>query len=74
MANEESRRSRASLLRLSDALAQPADRLDQVVALAGQLDVLLLDLAQFLLGEQVDRAEAFALAVDALEPAFDVGD
>ena len=36
--------------------------------------MLLLDLAQFLLGEEVDGAEALALAVDAFEPAFDVGD
>ena len=55
-------------------MAQPADRFDQVVALAGELDVLLLDLAQFLLGEEIDRAEALALAVDALQPAFDIGD
>ena len=33
-----------------------------------------LDLAQFLLGEQIDRAEPLALAADAVELAFDLGD
>jgi hypothetical protein len=74
MANDDNSRSRASLLRLVDALPQPPDRFDQVVAFAAKLGVLLLDLAQFLLGEQVDRAEPFALALDAFEAAFDLAD
>ena len=57
-----------------DALAQPPDRLDQVVALGGELAVLRLDLAQFLLGEQIDRAEPLALAAYAVELGLDLGD
>ena len=57
-----------------DALPQPPDRLDEVVALGGELGVLRLDFAQFLLGEQIDRAEPFALAADAVELGFDFGD
>jgi hypothetical protein len=57
-----------------DALAQPPDCLDQIVALGGQLAVLPFDLSQFLLGEQVDRAEPFAFRLDALDLAFDLGD
>ncbi len=56
-----------------DALAQALDRLDQVVALAGELVVLLLDLAQLFFGAQVDGAEPLALAPDAIERGLDIG-
>ena len=39
-----------------------------------ELVVLGLDLAQFLLGEQIDRAEPLALAADAVELRLDLGD
>ena len=42
-------------------MAQPCDRLDQIVALGGQRGVLRFDLAQLLLGAQVDGAEPFAV-------------
>ena len=56
---------------LSDMGAQPRDRLDQVVALGHELVVLLLDLAQFLFGAQVDGAEPLAVAPQPLKIGFD---
>ena len=50
-----------------DALAQPLDRFDQIVALGGQRGVLGLDLAQFFFGAQIDGAEPFAVAAQPLE-------
>ena len=40
----------------------------------GELAVLAFDVAQFLLGEQIDRAEPLALALDALDLGLDFGD
>ena len=57
-----------------DALAQPLDRLDQIVALGDQAVVLGLDLAQLFLGAQIDGAEPLALAADAVEAFLDLGD
>ena len=57
-----------------DALPQAADRFDEIVALGGQLAVLGFDVGKLLLRQEVDRAEAFALAPDALELALDLAD
>ena len=57
-----------------DALAQPPDRFDQIVALAGEFGVLAFDLLQFLLGEQIHRAEPLAFLLDALDLGLDLGD
>ncbi len=72
--NEVSSRSRASLVQALDALAQLVDRGDQVVALGGEVVVLLLDLAQLFFGAQIDRAEPLALAAQPLQRRLDVGD
>src|SRR6185295_4642681 len=50
------------LVEIENALAQPLDRLDQIVAFGGELPMLVLDLAQFFFGAQIDRAEPLALA------------
>ena len=57
-----------------DALAQPLDRLDQVVALCHEPIVLGLDLAQFFLGAQVDGAKPFAVAPQLLQIGLDLLD
>ena len=57
-----------------DALAQLLDGFHQVVALGGERGVLGLDLLQFLVGAQVDRAEALALAPQPLQGRLDLGD
>ena len=57
-----------------DAKAQLLDRLDQIVALGGERGVLGLDLAQFLLGAQVDRAQPLALAPQPFELLLDLGE
>ena len=66
MAVDHLERGEQPLARLAvealDALAQPLDRLDQVVALGHQGGVLRLDLAQLFLGAQIDRAEPLAVA------------
>jgi hypothetical protein len=49
-----------------DALPQPLDGLDEVVALGRERLVLGLDLPQFLLGAQVDGPESLSLPPDAL--------
>src|SRR5215472_11594328 len=55
-----------------DALAQPLDRLDEIIPLGGKRAMLRLDLAQLLLGAQIDGAEALALAAQAIEPRLDL--
>ena len=60
------------LVEAADALAQPLDGFDQVVALGGQRRVLGLDLAQLFLGAQVDGAEPFAVAAQLLEVGLDL--
>ena len=57
-----------------DALAQPLDGFDQVVALGGERGVLGLDLAQFFLGAQVDGAEPLAVAAQLFEVFLDLGE
>ena len=57
-----------------DAEAQLLDRLDQIVALGGERGVLGLDLAQFLLGAQIDRAQPLALAPQPLQRRLDLGE
>ncbi len=57
-----------------DALTQPLDRLDEIVALAGQFVMLRFDFAQLFFGAQIDRAEALAFALDAVQPGLDIGD
>ena len=55
-----------------DALPQPLDRFDQVVALGGECGVLGLDLAQFFLGTQIDGAEPFAVAAQLFQVLLDL--
>src|SRR3972149_12143941 len=78
MTVDDRERAKQALTRFAiealDALAQPLDRFDQVVALAGQRGVLALDLAQFLLGAQVDRSQALALAPQSLKRGVAGGD
>ena len=57
-----------------DALAQPLDGFDQVVALGGQRGVLGLDLAQLFLGAQIDGAEPLAVAAQLFEIFLDLGE
>ena len=57
-----------------DALAQPLDGFDQVVALGGQRGVLGLDLAQLFLGAQIDGAEPLAVAAQLFEVLLDLGE
>ncbi len=57
-----------------DALAQPLDRLDEIVALGDEGGVLGLDLAQFLVGAQVDGAEPLAVALELLQLRLDFRD
>ena len=57
-----------------DALAQPLDGFDQVVALGGQRRVLGLDLAQLFLGAQIDGAEPLAVAAQLFEVFLDLGE
>src|SRR5262249_14338015 len=57
-----------------DARAQPLDRLAAIVALAGERAVLRLDLAQLLLGAQVDGADVLAAAAQLLQLVLDVHD
>src|SRR5262249_6892849 len=54
-------------------LAQPLDRLDEIVALRGQRRVLGLDFAQLLLGAQVDGAEPLAVALELFKLRLDRG-
>ena len=62
------------LVEADDALAQPGDRFDQIVALGGERGVLGLDLAQFFLGAQIDGAEPLAVAAQPFELGLDRGD
>ncbi len=55
----------------ADAAAQLLDGLDQVVALADHAVELRLDLGQLVVGTQIDAAEAFALALQAVELVLD---
>ena len=57
-----------------DAEPQLLDRLDQVVALGGERSVLGLDLAQFLFGTQIDRAQPLAFAAQTFESFLDLGE
>ena len=57
-----------------DALAQPLDGLDQIVAFGGQCRVLGLDLAQLFLGAQIDRAQPVAVAAQLFEILLDLGE
>ena len=50
------------LVETLDALAQPLDGFDEVIAFGCQRCVLGLDLAQLFLGAQVDGAEPLAVA------------
>ena len=61
------------LVEALDALAQPLDGFDQVVALGGQRGVLGLDFAQFFLGAQVDGAQPLAVAAQLFEVFLDLG-
>ena len=74
VSNEVSSRSRASLVEALDALAQPLDGFDQVVAFGGQRRVLGLDLAQLFLGAQIDGAEPLAVAAQLFEVFLDLGE
>src|SRR5260370_19962456 len=62
------------MFRVLEALPQPLERLDQVVALAGERAVLRLDLAQLFLRAQIDGAEPLALAAQPLNLGFHLGD
>src|SRR5579871_6966889 len=55
-------------------LAQPLDRLDEIVTLRSQRRMLGLDFAQFLLGTQIDGAESLAVALEFFEFGLDGGD
>ena len=55
-----------------DAGAQLLDRFDEVVALGGERGVLGFDLAQLLLGAQVDGAEAIAVAAQLFQLRLDL--
>ena len=57
-----------------DAETELLDRFDQVVTFGGQRCMLALDPAQFLFGTKVYRAEPLALAPQALERGFDLGE
>ena len=57
-----------------DALPQPLDGFDQIVALGDQRGVLGLDLGQFLFGAQIDGAKPLALAPQLFEIGLDLGD
>ena len=61
------------LVEALDALAQPLDGFDQIVALGGQRGVLGLDLAQLFLGAQIDGAEPLAVAAQLFEVFLDLG-
>ena len=60
----------ALAVQVGDALAELADRLLEVVALAGQGFGFLADLAGVLLGAEVDGAEAVAGAAEAVDLGF----
>ena len=75
---DDGERRQQALARLAiealDAEPQPLDRLDEIVALGDQRRVLGLDLAQLLLGAQIDGAETLAVALELVEVGFDFGD
>ena len=58
----------AFLIERADAVPQSRNRGGQIVALALQAFEAGLDLGHLLLGDQIDRADAFALAQHAFEP------
>ena len=59
------------LVEVVDGVAQPLDRLGQVVALGDQPLAAARDFGEFLVGAQIDGAQALALLAQALELAFD---
>ncbi len=61
------------LVEALDALAKALDRLAEIVALGAERGVLGLDLAQFLLGAQIDGADPLAVAPQFLELRLDLG-
>src|ERR1700730_15294082 len=56
-----------------DALAQPLDRREEIVALARERGVLGLDLPQFLFGAQIDGTEPLAVAPQFFKLRLDLG-